>query len=78
MVEARTRLLLSALLLALLGLSALIGYSYVSHLEAGDLSAWLSEDRYAWWAPALVILAFVFASFMAIVAVSPALPRRSP
>lgn len=59
MVEARTRLLLSALLLVLLGLSALIAYSYVSHLEAGDLSAWLSEDRYAWWAPALVILAFV-------------------
>ena len=31
----------------------------MSNLEAGDLSARLFEDRYAWWAPALVILAFV-------------------
>ena len=59
MVEPRTRLLLSALLLALLGLSALIAYSSVSRLEAGELSARLFEDRYAWWAPAFVILAFV-------------------
>jgi uncharacterized membrane protein YdjX (TVP38/TMEM64 family) len=59
MVEARARLLLPAVLLAFLGLSAVIAYSAASRLEPGDLSAWLYEDRYAWWAPALVILAFV-------------------
>ena len=59
MVEAQARLSLSALLLALLGLSALIAYSYSSHLKATDLSSVLPDDRYAWWAPALVILAFV-------------------
>ena len=56
MVEARARLLLSALLLGLMGTSALIAYSYV---EASDLSTWLAEERHAWWAPALVVLAFV-------------------
>jgi len=59
MVEARARLLLSALLLALMGLSALLAYSYTSHVDASDLSSWLPENRYAWWAPLLVILAFV-------------------
>ena len=59
MVQARTRLLLSALLLALLGLSALIAYSYVSNVGARDVSAWLAEDRDAWWVPAFVILAFI-------------------
>jgi uncharacterized membrane protein YdjX (TVP38/TMEM64 family) len=59
MVQARTRLLLSALFLALLGLSALIAYSYVSHVDASDVSARLAQDRYAWWAPVLVVLVFV-------------------
>jgi phospholipase D1/2 len=59
MVEARARLLSSALLLALLGLSALIAYASLSHVEVSDLSIRLVEDRYAWWAPALVVLAFV-------------------
>ena len=59
MVEARARLLLSALFLALLGLSALIAYSYSSHVNASELSILLPEHRYAWWAPALVVLAFV-------------------
>ena len=59
MVEARARLLPSCLLLALLGLSALIAYSSVSHAEVSDLSIRLAEDRYTWWAPALVILAFI-------------------
>ena len=59
MVEARARLLLSAILLAFLGLSTLIAYSYSSHVEASDLSTWLPENRYAWWAPGLVVLAFV-------------------
>jgi uncharacterized membrane protein YdjX (TVP38/TMEM64 family) len=59
MVEARARLLSSVLLLALLGLSALIAYAYVSRVDADNLSNWLSEDRYSWWAPGFVILAFV-------------------
>jgi len=59
MVEARTRLMGSALLLALLGLSTLIAYLSLSHAEVSDLSIRLAEDRYAWWAPALVVLAFV-------------------
>ena len=59
MVEARARLLLSALFLALLGLSTLIAYAYSSQVEASDLSTWLPEDRYTWWAPGLVVLAFV-------------------
>jgi uncharacterized membrane protein YdjX (TVP38/TMEM64 family) len=45
--------------LALLGLSALIAYSSLWHVELSDLSMRLAEDRYAWWAPALVTLAFV-------------------
>jgi phospholipase D1/2 len=59
MAEAQARLWWSALLLALLGLSALIAYLSVSHVEVGDLSTRLAEDRYAWWAPPLVVLAFV-------------------
>jgi phospholipase D1/2 len=59
MVEARARLLLSAVFMTLVGLSALIAYAYSSHVEASDLSTWLPDDRYAWWAPGLVILAFV-------------------
>lgn len=50
---------MSALLLALLGLSTLIAYAYSSHVEASDLSSWLPENRYAWWVPALVALAYV-------------------
>jgi uncharacterized membrane protein YdjX (TVP38/TMEM64 family) len=57
MVEARARLLPSALLVTFLGLSALVAYA--SHVNVGDLSMWLAEDRYAWWAPALVAVAFV-------------------
>ncbi len=59
MVEAGARLLSFALVLALLGLSTLVAYLSFSHIGASDLSIWLAEDRYAWWAPALVILAFV-------------------
>ena len=51
--------MLSALLLALLALSALIAYSYLPHVEASDVSTWLAEDRDTWWAPPLVILAFI-------------------
>ncbi len=49
----------SALLVALLGVSALIAYLSLSHAEVSDLSVRLAEDRYAWWGPALVVLAFV-------------------
>jgi phospholipase D1/2 len=59
MVEARARLFASALLLALLGLSALAAYSSWLHLDAHDLTFRLAHDRYAWWAPALVVLAFI-------------------
>jgi phospholipase D1/2 len=59
MVEAQARLLSSALLLALLGLSALIVYLSLSHVEVSALSTRLAEDRYAWWAPPLVVVAFV-------------------
>jgi uncharacterized membrane protein YdjX (TVP38/TMEM64 family) len=59
MVEGRTRLLASAGLLALLGLSALAAYSSWTHVELRDLATRLADDRYAWWAPALVVLAFV-------------------
>ena len=59
MVEARARLLLAALILALLGLSGLLAYSYSSHVTASELSSLLPAHRYAWWAPALVVVAFV-------------------
>jgi phospholipase D1/2 len=59
MVEARARLLLSAAFLVLVATGTLIAYSYVSHVETSHLSTWLSKDRYAWWAPAAVALAFV-------------------
>jgi phospholipase D1/2 len=59
MVEAGARLLSFALVLALLGLSTLVAYLSFSHIGASDLSIRLAEDRYAWWAPAVVILAFV-------------------
>ena len=59
MVEAQARLLSFVALLALLGLSAIIAYLSLSRLELSDLSARLAEERYAWWAPALVIVAFV-------------------
>ena len=59
MVEAQARLLSFAVLLALLGLSALVVYVSLSHVELSDLSTRLAEERYAWWAPALVIVAFV-------------------
>ena len=51
--------MLSAVLLALLGLSALLAYSSSSHVNASELSAVLPAHRYAWWAPPLVVLAFV-------------------
>jgi uncharacterized membrane protein YdjX (TVP38/TMEM64 family) len=59
MVEAQARLLLVGVLLALLGLSALVAYLSLSHAALSDLSTRLAENRYAWWAPVLVILAFV-------------------
>ena len=59
MVEARARLLSSALLVTLLGLSALVAYSFLPDANVSDLSIRLAEDRYAWWAPALVVVAFV-------------------
>ena len=49
----------SAVLLALLGLGALLAYSYSSHVNAGELVSLLPAHRYAWWAPPLVVLAFV-------------------
>lgn len=51
--------MLSAVYLTLLGLGAFIAYSYSSDVKASDLSNLLPEHRYAWWAPALVIVAFV-------------------
>jgi phospholipase D1/2 len=59
MVEAQARLLLVGVLLALLGLSVLVAYLSLSHVALSNLSTRLAEDRYAWWAPVLVILAFV-------------------
>jgi phospholipase D1/2 len=59
MVEAGARLLSFAVLLALLGLSAFIAYVSLSQVEMRDLSTRLAEERYAWWAPAVVVLAFV-------------------
>jgi len=59
MVEARARLFSSALLVTLLGLSALVSYSFLPDAKVSDLSIRLAEDRYAWWAPALVVVAFV-------------------
>ena len=64
MVEARARLLLSALFVTFLGLSALIAYAYSSQVNASELSSLFPEHRYAWWAPALVILAFVTLSVL--------------
>ena len=51
--------MLAAIILALLGLSGLLAYSYSSHVTASELSSLLPAHRYAWWAPALVVLAFV-------------------
>ena len=59
MVEARARLFSSALLVTLLGLSALIAYSFLPDAKVSALSLRLAEDRYAWWAPVLVVVAFV-------------------
>ena len=59
MAEARARLFAAAVLLALLGLSALAAYASWSHLEARELTVRLADDRYAWWAPAAVAVAFV-------------------
>ena len=59
MVEAQARLLSFVVLLALLGLSAIVAYLSLSRLELSDLSTRLADERYAWWAPAFVIVAFV-------------------
>ena len=51
--------MLAALILALLGLSGLLAYSYLVSRNASELSSLLPAHRYAWWAPALVVVAFV-------------------
>jgi uncharacterized membrane protein YdjX (TVP38/TMEM64 family) len=42
-----------------LSVSAVVAYSYSHGVDASELSTRLSNDRYAWWAPALVVLGFV-------------------
>ena len=59
MVEAQTRFLLPAAFAALLGLGGLVAYGSWSHADVSELSTWLSRERHAWWAPAVVALAFV-------------------
>lgn len=65
--EVRTRLLVVTVLLALLVTSALIAYLSVSQVELRDLSSRLAAERYAWWAPVFVVLAFVTFSVVPVV-----------
>jgi phospholipase D1/2 len=57
--DGRARLYLVTFLLMLSGLAALAAYLFSSDLQRGELATWLAAHRYAWYAPPLVVLAFV-------------------
>ena len=64
MVNGRARLYLASLLISLSACGALAAYLFASNIQSGDISAWLTAHRYAWYAPPLVALAFVVFSLV--------------
>jgi uncharacterized membrane protein len=57
--DGRARLYLLSALLALSGLGALAAYLFASNLQRDDIAAAIAAHRYAWYAPPLVVIAFV-------------------
>jgi phospholipase D1/2 len=64
MVEHRTRLYLAVLPVVLIALVAFAAYLFAPDMDPRDVSAWVAGHRYAWYAPPLVVLAFVVFSLL--------------
>jgi phospholipase D1/2 len=62
--DGRARLYLASLLLTLSGLGVLAAYLFASNLQRDEIAAALAAHRYAWYAPPLVVLAFVVFSLL--------------
>jgi phospholipase D1/2 len=62
--DGRARLYLLTLLLTLSGLAALAAYLFASNIQRDEVAALLATHRYAWYAPPLVVVAFVVFSLL--------------
>lgn len=63
MVDGWARLYVVALV-TLAGLAAWTVYAFAPDMQSRELSAWLATHRYAWYAPPLVVVAFVVFSIV--------------
>jgi phospholipase D1/2 len=59
MADGWARLYVVASFVAIAVLAAWIAYVFAPDIQSREMSAWLASHRYAWYAPPLVVLAFV-------------------
>lgn len=62
--DGRARLYLVSVLASLSGFAALAAYLFASDLQRDDIASWIATHRYAWYAPPLVVVAFVVFSLL--------------
>lgn len=62
--DGRARLYLAVFLLGVSGFAALAAYLFTSDVQRHDIATWLAAHRYAWYAPPLVVVAFVVFSLL--------------
>jgi phospholipase D1/2 len=62
--DDRARVYLAASLLCVSGFAALAAYLFASDLQRNDIATWIAAHRYAWYAPPLVVVAFVVFSLL--------------
>src|SRR6187401_3217169 len=62
--RGRARLYLALFLLSLSGFAALTAYLFASDMQRADIAAWIAAHRFAWYAPPLVVVAFVVFSLL--------------
>ena len=62
--DGRSRVYLAFALLSISGLAALTTYLFASDLQRDDITTWIAAHRYAWYAPPLVVAAFVVFSLL--------------
>lgn len=62
--DGRARLYLAVFLLGVSAFAALAAYLFASDVQRHDIAAWLAAHRYAWYAPPLVVAAFVVFSLV--------------
>jgi phospholipase D1/2 len=67
MADDRSQRYLVYVLLGLCAAGTLAGYFFAAKIPTSDVSAWVATHRYAWYAPPMVVIAFVVFSLLPVV-----------